>query len=546
MSIKIKVGTAGADTLLGTAGTDTLIGLAGNDILRGGTGADGLYGGLGADILEGGGGADILHGGAGKDIFVYKTATDASGDQIQDFTADDRLDFSALVAHHFIGNEQFNGVAGEIRYAANHLPLSPSGVYLSLGSQPPTVIEIDTDGDGEADATMGLANQVNLTETALNSGLLVMATNQTQTGTANAETLTGGAGNDSLFGLAGDDKLLGGEGKDHLFGGDGNDTLDGGLGGDILKGGAGSDIFAFSTPDAISDDFISDFGGGDQVYVNIQGFQLWGDYIGDAEFTGEVGQYRFQQGIPSPSPSTANSNTEIQFDFNGDGQADAAIALNNFTGMLRENVAGSNRLVVAANLTYSGTVGADNKTGGDGNDTLNGVGGNDVLDGGMGNDTLDGTEGNDTLMGGSGDDTLNGGDDADSLWGGQGGDGMTGGLGNDTFVFKSLDEVQGPNDSLYGYYNYQDQVGDFAVGDKLDLSGIDANVNQSGNQAFSYIGSNPFTGVEGELRLEDPFSGGIFGIPHDTYVVGDVDGDGKADFSIALSGQSPVAASFVL
>ena len=117
----IKSGTANNNTVTGTAGWDTLYGLAGNDTLNGGTGRDILSGGDGNDILIGGAGPDSLHGGVGNDTFKYLAFKHADGDRIIDFSAADRIDFSAIAAagRHFIGNAQFKGVAGEIRYVSN-------------------------------------------------------------------------------------------------------------------------------------------------------------------------------------------------------------------------------------------------------------------------------------------------------------------------------------------------------------------------------------------------------------------------------------------
>ncbi len=527
MSIKIKVGTAGVDNLIGTAGTDALFGLAGNDILRGGTGSDWLSGGAGNDILEGGAGHDKLHGGLGNDIYQYKNALDAMGDVIESFTDVDRIDFSAI-PHHFIGNAYFNGVAGEIRYGDDYNQY-PS----DLSDLKATFIEIDSNGDGEADAAMMLSKQVNLMETAVNSGILMIAPNQVKNGTANADTLTGGAGNDRISGLAGNDILVGGEGNDHLFGGDGNDTLDGGFGKDFYKGGAGTDVFQFTEPDAINGDLITDFVSGDQIFINIKDFQLWGDFIGDAEFTGEMGQYRFVQG--SEFGYINNENPHVDFDFNGDGQTDTSIELLNFNKMLQESAPGSNRLVVAVDQVFTGTAAVDNKTTGNGNDTLKGLGGNDILNGGQGNDKLEGGDGNDTLTGATGNDKLLGDNGDDILVGGQGADTLTGGAGNDVFKFQSLDEVATPQSPIYYAFN-QDSITDFSIGDKIDVSGIDAVSNEAGNQAFTYINVNAFSGVEGELRFDFSASS----------LSGDIDGDAEADFSIQVSAMVPPTLPFLI
>jgi pectate lyase len=181
--------------------------------------------------------------------------------------------------------------------------------------------------------------------------------------------------------------------------------------------------------------------------------------------------------------------------------------------------------------TLDGGTGNDILLGGTGDDKLYGGDGNDQLDGGEGKDLLDGGAGNDILLGGAGKDTLIGGAGNDRLVGGLDSDVLTGGAGNDTFVFSQL------LDSKVG--SGHDVVTDFAKGDVIDLSAIDAMTKLNGDQSFSFIGSGKFTGQAGELHAIQ--SGG------DTLIEGDVNGDGKADFQIELAGFHNLAASdFIL
>jgi Ca2+-binding RTX toxin-like protein len=95
---------------------------------------------------------------------------------------------------------------------------------------------------------------------------------------------------------------------------------------------------------------------------------------------------------------------------------------------------------------------------------------------------------------------------------------MTGGGGNDTFYFRAIAE------STTGA---MDQITDFNAGDHIDLSVIDASTAAGGNNAFSYIGGGAFNQVAGELRVS--------GSGTSWTVEGDVDGDGIADFAIAVT-----------
>ena len=138
------------------------------------------------------------------------------------------------------------------------------------------------------------------------------------------------------------------------------------------------------------------------------------------------------------------------------------------------------------------------------------------------------------IEGGAGDDTLIGSTGRDVLSGGAGRDVMTGGLGADTFVFASA------SDSVKAT---PDLITDFVSGvDHVDLSLIDANTLLTGDQAFAFISSALFSHTAGELRL----AGGGVGFAQ---LVGDVNGDGQADFMLKFdlsTGQMSVVTDFIL
>lgn len=123
------------------------------------------------------------------------------------------------------------------------------------------------------------------------------------------------------------------------------------------------------------------------------------------------------------------------------------------------------------------------KVGTPGNDSIPGTGGDDTLHGLDGSDTLLGFGGRDLLFGDNGNDTLSGGSGDDLLAGDAGNDRMTGGSGADRFDYNF------ENDSGVGVGN-RDIITDFQRGiDKIDLTGIDANKNQTGPQAFKFVGT---------------------------------------------------------
>jgi Ca2+-binding RTX toxin-like protein len=99
---------------------------------------------------------------------------------------------------------------------------------------------------------------------------------------------------------------------------------------------------------------------------------------------------------------------------------------------------------------------------------------------------------------------------------------MTGGAGIDTFVFHDGD-FGGATTST------ADRIIDFTTGeDKIDLNTVDANTLVAGDQSFAFVGTNAFSHTAGELRYEQ--------ISGNTYVEGDMNGDGIADFMIKLDG----------
>ncbi len=117
---------------------------------------------------------------------------------------------------------------------------------------------------------------------------------------------------------------------------------------------------------------------------------------------------------------------------------------------------------------------------------------------------------------------LFGGDGSDSLFGGAGKDYLVGGNGNDTYYFASTTD-SGTTAAT------RDLIEDFENGfDQISLANIDANSATKGiNDAFTYIGTNvTFTKTTGELRAYWTANGQI--------IEGDVNGDGRADFSIEL------------
>lgn len=468
--------------------------VSGNDDFLGSTGADKFYAGAGDDLVDGDAGNDELHGEAGDDWLYGYTGNDTlyGGDGVDILEGGD-------------GANTMRGGAGD-------------DLYLSTSASD-TIIENPNEGlDGIAfDYGTVFVLPANV-EVAIYAG--AGAIEIVGNGIDNA--LVGGDLADTLHGLAG---------ADELYGGIGNDTLFGGAGGDLLAGGDGIDVVAYNRGtvgvevnlalnrgrggEAEGDAFdsIENIVGtnyGDRLTGNaeknfIYGLDgddmLWGNEGNDI-LIGAAGADVLTGGAGIDATSYHNSDGPVRvvlFDRVGrfgDADGDRFGSIENIIGSpFNDEIFGDN----AANELY-GQQGADN---------LYGNTGNDYIDGGIGDDKLYGQDGNDTLFGDLG---------VDLLYGGQ---------GADTFYYRTVGEsVAGATDI----------IGDFtrAHGDKINLSGIDANTNLGGDQAFSFIGSAAFSSTAGELR----YAGNL--------LEADVNGDGTADFQVQLNVASLQSDDFLL
>jgi len=484
-------GSENADTVYGSASSDDVYANGGNDLIYGNGGSDNLQGGAGHDLLDGGTGLDSLAGGTGNDIYVVDSQFDSISEN-----ADEGVD--------------------TVKSGSTYT-LSANVERLQL---------------------TGLA-AINGTGNALDNIL---------TGNEAVNVLSGQTGADILYGNGGDDALDGGGNDDKLFGGLGNDTLVGGTGYDRMYGGAGDDTYNVGDAD---DYAYENAGEGHDTVIASLDHQLRAE-VEDLELTGAALIGKGNAGD------------------NGITGSDVANKLYGYEG----------------NDTLIGMGGDDYLLGAEGNDTLNGGAGYDRMYGGTGNDSyivtdasdyayenlgegtdrviasinhslranieelelagsadlrgygndldnqlignsganlLYGRDGNDSLHGNAGNDILYGENGNDHLDGGAGQDRFYGGAGADDFIFGNGDFAGMTSGSA-------DRIHDFSAadGDQIRLDGVDANSVLGGDQGFAFIGNGAFTGTAGELRTSQ--------ISGNTYVQGDVDGDGVADFWIRLDG----------
>lgn len=477
--------------VVGGSGDDTFVGGALSDSLTGGEGNDLLDGGDDRDFLYGDGGDDTLNGGAGNDRLVG-----GRGDDTMDGGGGDDW----LLGGD--GSDTIRGGAGDdgIYGGGNRTEL-----YYSPGDGPDRLY--GDDGDDHIYATIGdsadggadIDSLIFTAEGDTTYALAIHATSiDADTTVANFEQLS----------------WSGGSGSDVVTGGARSDFLEGNGGDDILRGGGGDDMLA----DGHGNDRLSSGSGNDMLVRGTEYFDREGGWTGTDVFDGGAGtdtvrfgtfglSYQYE-GHPLGSPDSMEGLVALY------ALRDVPHSVTIDLAAQHKNDGLAKGLTLKSIEVIWGAGGKDNIRGDDGDQTLNGRGSDDRLYGRAGDDSLFGGGGNDLLHGGAGGDTL------------------TGGSGADVFRFTSV------RDTTPGKSG-RDTITDFHGADRIDLSAIDADGDARGNQAFTFVGSEKFSKEAGELRYDKGKSG--------SYIRGDVDGDGKSDFSIELDGVlSLVKADFIL
>lgn len=236
-----------------------------------------------------------------------------------------------------------------------------------------------------------------------------------------------------------------------------------------------------------------------------------------------------------------------------------------------------------------GEDGNDDMFGGDDDDMLYGGAGDDRMFGGNGNDLLDGGDGNDTVFGGAGNDmfvaSLNDGNDTyyggdissdtgndtldmgfltvdavvdlgtgvggrgsavssqsgtDTLWGIEN---VTTGSGNDTIIMSNavniVDGGQGQDVFVFGSAAAAngDTIRGFETGDKIDLSGIDANTGTVGNDTFTLESGQTATAPGQIVITHETREDGEY-----TVISGNTSGDNAPEFRINIAGNHALTA----
>ena len=153
---------------------------------------------------------------------------------------------------------------------------------------------------------------------------------------------------------------------------------------------------------------------------------------------------------------------------------------------------------------------------------------NETLSANVENLVLTGTE-NLKGYGNSSNNRLTGNSGNNVLEGKAGRDILTGEDSGDKFVYRSINDsgITKPTRDIITDFDSTEY-------DRIDLSKIDAYTETDGNQNFVYIGSDFFSGTQGEVR----FASGILSVNTGT--------DTAADMQIKLNGVSEFSSDFLI
>ncbi|HYE46484.1 MAG TPA: calcium-binding protein [Caulobacter sp.] len=509
-------GTDFGDTMMGGGGNDLLRGDAGNDRLDGGSGADHLVGGAGNDTYVVDSAGDVVDELAGEGIDTVETAraSYALGADVERLVG--TWTRSQTLTGNALDNRITGGVANDHLYGLAGLDqlIGGLGADVMEGGAGDDIYYVDDAGDVVIEAGGEGADQVRATVTvtlAANVESLVLegagniggtgnSLANTLDGNSGANVMLGGGGADLIKGHGGADSLDGEGGADQLLGGDGADTLVGGADADRLQGDAGADLLLGGTGADILEggsevDTLHGEDGTDQLFGDAGADVLYGGADND-RLDGGAGADRMEGGAGDDNYFVDNVFDQI-VELAAEG-VDTVRASIGWT--LGEQV---ERLVLDGTAGLAGT----------GNGLANILTGN-----GAGNSLL-GLAGSDQLFGGGGDDLLDG---------GAGGDMLSGAAGRDVFRF-GADAVLA---STLGGLFETDQVVDldFAGGDRVDLTGIDADIGTAGEQAFAFVSA--FSGQAGQAVLSYVAASSC------TLLRLDVDGDGLADLQVRFTGDA--------
>ncbi len=424
-------------------------------------------------------------------------------------------------------------------------------------------------------------------------GRLISTNAATINGTAGADGILGGFGSNTINGGAGDDTVNGGLGNDSIrwTAGGGRDVINGSLGTDtfIATGSAAAETFTIYAVGnsilvnnaAARADLATALGGAPALATGTE-IVITRTVGGVTSIIAELDNVE-EIAINTLNTTTNNGNGTVD---GGPTQGDTVVVRGNF-GLFATSLNYSTITVVGSDandtvdvtglesdhrVVLDGQGGQDAIVGGTrpqdilvGPDGLPVATGDHVVQGGEGDDVFVksgtainhfyGAEGSDTIdysgidrrivvrlgddEGETGDawtatnvdwldsiENVIGSGRADAFHAGEGVNVITGGGGRDMFRFGSADDADG------------DVITDFAVGDRIHLSQIDADEGARGNNGFTLAGEGQ-TPAAGLLAIEEVETG--------VYLLqGHTDDDGQADFTLTVHATRPLTAGDII
>lgn len=571
-------GGNGNDLLFGGSFTDNISGGSGNDLLVGGAGNDNLDGGDGDDTIlwRVGDGSDTINGGTGEDT-VHITGNGSA----ETYTIMTR---SEAIRN---GISQFQ-LASNVEIVITRGAISTANIIARIRN----VEEIVINGMGGGDTFQAIGNFAGTSlsystitlegsedsETVDISGLLSAHRIYFRSQGGN-DTILGGLRSQDVIELpkgkkAADYRLVeNSDGTSSLVSGDHVITFTRGEGTPQVNDGEGAAPPVEGNAPGTTPPPVEDNGSGNTPPAGRD------DDDHDDDDRADCGDRDDDKGGPddSPAPTTpAPTPTPTPTPTPAPTTPDPVPE----TGARGETIFGTdgndNLMGGSGRDMIFGGKGRDNVLGGSGNDMLFGDANNDRLIGEDGDDYLEGGYGDDSLFGGNGDDTFvaSRSDGNDQYWGGDGddtldmsaitanitadlGSGLRGsvhssqtgtdsihsienivtGSGNDVITASSAVNVidGGQGNDIFRFLSAADADGDtilnFSPGDRIDLSGIDANAGAAGNQSFTLV-SGAFSG-RGQLMVRDETRDGV----DYTVIEGNTSDGTDADFKISIKGR---------
>lgn len=488
---------ASDDTITGGPLGDLLRGYGGNDLIQTGGGADTLDGGTGNDTLDGGAGGDVITTGGGADVIVVGQGASVPGqaDVVTDWSSGDTVRFA-----HPTGDATAYAEGSAADYAtatafANNLIASGAANVVAVQVGADVAVFADSaDDNGTADDGLVLTGRTLADVSAANFGMSappppVIQPPAAPTGLALAAASDSGAKGDGITNVA---KITISGVAEH---GASVSVYDGAtlVGVGVADGATG--VFSVTSSATLTD--------GGHTLTALAANSA-GQGASSAAFQVTVDTQPGVSAIQSFTETASGKTMTVGLT----GSASDATSAVSSVSIFQDGVKVGSVQPVAGAWSFTQTKVSDavHTYTTQSTDAAGNVG----------------TGASTWILGSTRAEKIVGGAGADVIHGDAGADTMTGGAGADIFVYDSLSDAAMPKSKTGAV----DTITDFQNGvDKVDLSGL-------GHMTFK--GESATVGAH---QVSWYLSGG------NTFVIGDVSGDGKADFIIQLSGAHAMTGS---